>query len=835
MSRSFLFVHGVALVSLVISINSVATVSAQDSGLTTLEEVVVVGSRRQQPRSVTDSPVPVDVIPAEQFNRGGNLADATDNLLSTVPSFNATTASGDSDSFSRPVALRGMAQDQILLMVNGKRRHRSSVITEFAPAAGAGAQGPNIGMIPPIAAESVEVLRDGASAQYGADAIAGVINFRLKDDAEGGLIRLHYGQFYEGELSTRVEGNVGLPLGANGFVNLSVDIADNEGLSRGFQRPNAQTLIDQGVMGVGADSPFGDGLVQTWGRPETRNLLFFVNAGYALSETTDAYMHGNYADTTGRFRFFYRHPDHATRTKWLDKYPKDPERGYMGPILETGYTPYLDGEQSDMSLVGGLRGRLPGALSYDFSAAIGSNALDHFLHNAVSYAIQPTADDIGKRSFFVGSYEQEEVNLNADITKLLTESLHLAFGAEWRQETWDIGAGEPDSYSGEYSRPPGDFVHRGTSPAGMLGFRPEDAGSWSRNNIALYAELEQDATDRLFLQYALRYEDYSDFGDVLIGKLATRYHATDSLVLRGSVSTGFHAPTPGQSNFQRETTTFNCGQAGSGFKGDCVLTTVTPDDPSAIELGGGPLKQEESLNVSLGTGFKLGNLGNITLDFYRIDVEDRIYKITPGGEYFDLAGLPTETGSEATLFLGTSFFTNVLDIRSSGLDLVLTRDVDWTDEVRSNFTFAYNYNDVTVTGQDRINGHTVVNDSNVAKIEHSYPQSRFVLGVNTSFRNWDFLVRANYFGKHYDVDQGDITQGTSSPIDPVVFLDVELGYALTDSLRIVAGASNIFDEYVNRVDKDRYSNRHSSGLPYPRRAASNFEGGSWYVRTSYTF
>ena len=802
----------------------VPSASAQKDRAMLLEKIVVIGSRSQQPRSVADSPVPVDVISGEEFRRLGNTADASDNLLKMVPSFNATTATGDSDSFSRPVSLRGMAQDQILLLVNGKRRHRSSVIAEFAPAAGTGAQGPNIGMIPPIAAESIEVLRDGAAAQYGADAIAGVINFRLKDVSDGGQIRLQYGQFYEGEISTRLESNVGIPLSTKGFANFSIDYVDNDGLSRGFQRPDAQDLIDQGVMGVGADSPFGDGLAQSWGRPETRNLLLFVNSGYEISEDSEVYLFGNYADTSGRFRFFYRPPEHRTRTLWLA------ELGYTGSVLDTGYTPYLDGEQTDYSVVGGIRGRLPGDYSYDVSAAIGSNELDHHLRNAVSYAIDPEPNDIGKRSFYIGAYEQEELNLNADFTKQLTDRIHLAFGAEWREETWRQRQGEPDSYQGEYKG--GGF---GTSPSGMQGFRPEDSGSWSRDNTALYTELEQDAGDRLLLQYALRYEDYSDFGDVLVGKVAARFDVTDTVLFRGSLSTGFHAPTPGQSNFQRETTTFDCSDAGDGFRGDCILGTVRPGSAAAVAQGGGPLKEEESINFTVGTSVDLGMLGNVTVDLYRIEVDDRIYKVASPGVYTNAGGSVTQDIAAATSYSAVSFFTNVLDVRSSGLDLVLTKDIRWNDNVQSNVTFAYNYNKFSVEGQDEINDQTLVSDAQVARIERSYPRHRFVADIDTAFGDWDLLVRANYFGKHYDVDQGDITQGTSSPIDPVIFFDVELGYHVSESLKIVAGGSNIFDEYVDRIDRDRYGNRYANGLPYPRRAASNYEGGSWYVRTQYTF
>ena len=679
-------------------------------------------------------------------------------------------------------------------------------------------------MIPAIAIESVEVLRDGASAQYGADAIAGVINFRLKDDADGGETRVQYGQFFEGEASARLETNVGISLSEQAFVNLSLDYSDNEGLSRGFQRPDAQRLIDAGVQGVGADSPFGDGFAQSWGRPESRNILLFLNSGFEITESMEAYFFGNYASNNGRFRFFYRPGDNPNTSeneghasiKWLEG------QGYGGSVLNTGFTPYLDGEQQDYSIVGGLKGLLPAGLTYDLSAAIGVNELEHYLHNAISYNVQPTADDIGERSFYIGLFRQQELNLNADFTKQLSERLHVGFGGEWREETWTLGAGEPDSYENE-----------GTNPSGMKGFLPEDSGKWSRDNIALYAELEHDATDRLLLQYAARYEDYSDFGEVLIGKGAARFAVTDDVFVRGSLSSGFHAPTPGQSNFQRTTTTFGCKDArdlaaslGTTFSanGECKFGDVPPTSDAASGAGGQPLQEEQSVNFTVGAGFTSAALGVLTADLYRIDVENRIYRVAAGG-----------TLVNADLFATPRFFSNVLDVRSSGIDLVWSKRMRWSDRMRSTFTMAYNYNKFEVVGQDLVNGSMLISEDDQARIENSYPEHRVIAAVDTNIGNWDFLVRANYFGEHFDVDKGSIPAGTSSPIDPVVFFDVELGYNLSDSVKIVAGAANIFDEYVGRIDSAKYDNRYANGLWYPRRAASNWEGGSWYLQTRVIF
>ena len=234
-----------------------------------IEEVVVIGSRSQVPHSATESTAPIDVFGSDELSSIGNAADITDGLRVVAPYYNAPMASGDGDTFVRSTSIRSLAPDQTLLMVNGKRRHRAALIAEFVPAAGKGSHGPNIGVLPSIAIKNVEVLRDGAAAQYGSDAIAGVINLQMKDASEGGSVLVHYGQHYEGEVSTKFEGNVGLPLGGNGFINISAEISSNEALSRGVQREEGAALIAAGVEGVGSDTPFDDEpFVQTWGRPE---------------------------------------------------------------------------------------------------------------------------------------------------------------------------------------------------------------------------------------------------------------------------------------------------------------------------------------------------------------------------------------------------------------------------------------------------------------------------------------------------------------------------------------------------------------------------------------
>lgn len=468
-----------ALAAVLASVGLLSPVAIAQSGDDTIEEVIIVGSRSTKPRSVSDSTVPVDVISGEDFNNVGGSADLTDNLRVAVPSYTATPATGDGSAFVRPTSLRGTAPDQTLVLVNGKRRHRSALVQFFAPAAGNGAHGVDVGMLPGIALKSVEVLRDGAAAQYGSDAIAGVINFVMKDASEGGEVQIHYGQHFDDEDSAKFAGNVGLPLGDSGFLNLSLEYIDNDALSRGIQRPDAQALIDEGVSGVGADAPFGDApLVQTWGRPETSGTRFFANSGIELSNGSELYGRLGYADTEGRYRFFYRtgiSPSDPTSGHSTLRAIRD--AGFSGNLLNTGYTPFLDGDQTDLGLVGGLTGEFAGGTTYDFSIGYGKNELDYFLNNTLN-------SDLGfvggqpQRDFDVGGYEQDELNFNADFSRRISDDLNLAFGAEWREETYTVVAGEPNASVGGGS-------------SGFTGITPQDSGEFDRDNFGVYGDLER--------------------------------------------------------------------------------------------------------------------------------------------------------------------------------------------------------------------------------------------------------------------------------------------------------------------------------------------------------
>ena len=777
---------------------------AQGGEAAELEEVVVMGSRSNKARSATDSPVPVDVFSEAELAAFGNQADITDTLKALVPSYTATPATGDGSAFIRPTSLRGMAPDQSLVLVNGKRRHRSALVQFFAPAAGNGAHGVDVGMIPGVALKNIEVLRDGAAAQYGSDAIAGVMNLQLKDASEGGSVSVQYGEFYEGEQSTRVSVNNGFALGDNGFLNVSFEHTDNDALSRGIQRAVGQDLVDAGVPNVGADSPFGDApFVQTWGRPETSGERLFFNSGIELDNGNELYVHGGYAETDGRYRFFYRAGYDTDCTLGHDTIEAlCADDNWVDGTLRQGYTPYLDGAQKDMSLVAGMKGEMANGISYDMSIGTGSNELRYTLNNTTAPSLGVAADGSFQRDFYMGGYDQEETNINLDFSKALSADVNLAFGAEWREETFTTISGEQAAIDGNTS--------------GMLTAQPEAAGEFSRDNYALYADLEHDISDDLLMQYALRYEDFSDFGSTVNGKVATRYTVNDSLTLRGSVSTGFHAPTPGQANVSTVITTFD------GTSGLQVEEGLVPSiSAAAVAVGGAPLKEEESFNMSLGFTSQLGDNLSLTFDMYQVEVDDRIYRT---------GDIPNGSGGSI------SFYTNAMDVEHKGFDVVLSSTFEIFPGMETDASLAFNHNTIEVTGQKSINGITPVSDSLVEDIENNYPENRWVLNTITNISDdLSLMARLNFYGEHYD-ERGRIGDDTdlSALIDRIFYLDLELGYDVNENLRITAGGSNILDKYVDDINAPN-ANRMSVGLQYPRRTAANYEGGSWYLRANYSF
>ena len=381
----------------------------------------------------------------------------------------------------------------------------------------------------------------------------------------------------------------------------------------------------------------------------------------------------------------------------------------------------------------------------------------------------------------------------------------------------------------------------------MNGASPNGAVASSRDNVAVYADIEHDITDALLLQYAVRFEDFSDFGNTINWKLAGRFRVSDGFAFRGAVSTGFKAPTPGQANVR---TTITTADSVTGLLVEEGL--LPPTSEAAVAVGGTALKEEESTNYSFGFSADFGDNTTLTFDVYQIEVDDRIYKT---GNIPD----PATGGSIA-------FYTNALDVEHSGFDLVLTTGWDYSGSASSDLTLAFAYNEVDVTDQKAVNSPTgpilPVSSSNIEDIENNFPNERAVVSLNNQFGdNLSLLLRANYYGKHYDergsiageaeLDSADVPTGfccinKSWEVGATVYFDVDLGYQINDNWRVNLGGINIFDEFVDVIPSnsasgciscigDEWANRQSVGLPYPRRSAANYEGGSWYLRGTYSF
>ena len=812
------------------------------------EETVVVGSRAQ-PRTVTASPVPVDVLSATDITRQGAV-NLQDQLRTVIPSFNVNTQPiSDASTVVRPAMLRNLAPDHTLVLVNGKRRHRSSVIDWHGGNGVAfGSQGPDISAIPAIALRQVEVLRDGAAAQYGSDAIAGVLNFQLKDANSGGALEFDTGTFGAGDGEAfNVAGNVGLPLGATGFANLSLEYGSSNPTNRSAPRGDAIALLAAGNPHVVSDTP------QVWGSPSVDDdLKLFGNFGYTSAAGVQVYAHTNYASKTVTGGFFFRNPntrggvfspdggqsllvgdrqwaatgvagaggcpavpiaDNVPDGAALAAVEADPDCFTLYSRFPGGFTPSFGGAAQDMSLVAGVRGFTEGGFNWDLSASVGAHETDLFIENSVNASLgydTPTAFDLG-------SNRQQEVGISFDVSYAVNDVVNVAAGAEWRDERYATTRGEPDSWTvGPYGR--GQGFSAGSN--GFFGYGPLAEGEWSRSNIAAYGDVELNGADGLWtIGTAVRVERFEDFGTTTNGKVSARVG-----FVRASVSSGFRAPTPGQQNG------FNIATIFDPALGDLVNNGTIPSiSPVAALRGGVPLQPEQSVNYTAGVAFDTGPF-NFTADYFRINVSDRI-GITSNFNLTDaeIDGLLAE-GVDAARDLRTfRFFTNAFATASQGIDVVST----FTPlALRGNTTISavFNYTDTEVTDNER----GLLGARRLAEFAYALPRTRWNVGVNQRVGRMSFLGRVSYFGGWYDYDSGfaqvfvpsgGIEQGFFAGRPSV---DLELSIALGGGATLAVGGQNAFSTYPQESARAM-----SVGEKYSEYTPWGFNGAYYYVRVGY--
>ena len=847
-----------------------------------LDPIVAVGSRAQ-PRSVTVSAVPVDVVPVQDFLRQGE-SDLTNQLRALVPSFNVNTQPiSDAASIVRPVNLRGLAPDHALILINGKRRHRAAVITWLGNGLADGSQGPDMSVIPAVAIDQVEVLRDGASAQYGSDAIAGVLNFQLKNARSGGSIEVRGGTHLDentgvagtcGSIGTScngiagranqyaVSGNVGLPLGATGFANLSFEYGATDPTNRAIQRNDAA-----GIRSAG--NTFVRNTAQVWGSPLVEDdLKLFGNFGTVFSDQLQWYGHTNYHTKKVTGGFYFRNPytrgsvfsgDGGTTllvgdvlqaagtgtancptVRVINNQP-DPaaaarvannpncftfHQPFVGAPngLPGGFTPQFGGDVFDGSVVTGLRGLMFANLDWDLSVNWGRNTVDTFIFDTVNASMGPQSPT----SFRPNLLRQTARGINLDTSYALSEMVNIAAGAEWREEEYHLGAGDRASWE------IGPYATQGFSSGsnGYNGTRPENSGTWARANVALYSDVELRGDDEAWnLGGALRFENFDGFGTTLNGKVSARVALSQTVALRGAVSTGFRAPTPGQQNAFNVTTEYDFDL------GDLINNgTIPSTSPPALLREGTDLEPEKSTNISIGSVVNTGPF-IFTADYFRIDVSDRLtitknFSLTPAETQSLIAG----GFAEAANLQSFRFFVNDFATLTQGIDLVSTYATELLGG-QTLFTAVFNFTNTELTDFTS----ETINEDRRSSLERGLPETRWNIGVSHAADLFTVSSRLSYYGAYWDREDArnwaSVTLGDAN-LSPryelyagKALVDLEVGVPLDMGLTLSVGARNLLNTYP---DKHPLA-AGGTGNDYPQFGPFGFNGSYYYARVNYSW
>ena len=843
-----------------------------DEGGNGLEKIAVVGTRNS-PRSAVDSPVPLDVIGSETLNSQGN-SDVLSMLSVMVPSLNVNDQPiNDASSLVRPANLRGMSSDHTLLLLNGKRRHRSAVITFLGGGLSDGAQGPDISVIPAYALKQVEVLRDGAAAQYGSDAIAGVINFVLKDAREGEHVALKVGGYSEGDGELfQVQLNKGFAIGENGFLNATAEYRQQNGTSRSVQRIDAQNLIDQGNVFIASPS-------QVWGALDVNeDIKLALNAGADISSKSQFYSFATAARREINGGFYFRNPQ--TREGVFSR--TDPNTGESRLIvadldgLESGiacpsitlssnsvlldptyqliadnttalgancfafnewfpggFTPKFGGTITDASVAMGVKHELPNGWAMDASATLGYSDIEYTISNTVNPSLGPQTPT----SFSPGGVSQVERTLNLDFNKLIQtifdDPVSIAVGLEWRKETYFQKSGDEASYiAGPFALEPPLGLNQGFSIGsnGFPGYQPQSAGHWSRSNWAVYADLEFYVTEAWQFGVATRVEHFSDFGSTFDGKLSTRYKLNDIFALRGSVNTGFKAPTVGQSNVINVTTAY-------GVNGLEDQATLPPTDLISLQLGATPLTPEESVNFSLGLVMQASENFFATLDYFNIRLSDRISTTSaiPLTDD-DISALIAQGRPDAAKYNAAKYFTNDFDTKTQGVDLVVNYNfalADWSNSL----LLAFNWTDTQVERVtlypaqvgDEIRLLPNLTQARIRMLEDNLPAHRGSITLEQSKGNWAFTWRLNYYGEFYE-DHLDASAGMDIYGNALTTFDAQVAWKVLPQTQVTLGAQNLFDSLPNENPF-----QGEVGALYPPTSPSGINGAFYYAGIEYTF
>ena len=750
------------------SVEKAATSSNIDVSLSAdagqnLQEVVVTGTRTA-PRSNTTSALPIDVLTSKDLTSTGQVT--FDKALQyKIPSFNVVqTPVNDATSLLDPYEIRNMGPSRTLILINGKRKNLSSLLyVQTSP--GRGETGADISAIPTDAIERVEILRDGASAQYGSDAIAGVMNIILKKGTTDSAVTVRSGITGKGDGEMLgVSLNAGSTVGDKGFINYTVDFSK-------VNQANRPGIVDAAAeadpnIGFGADINDVKAFLAKHpdagninGSPETAAAKFLINGGKELSETTSMYYNAAYVYKKVNSFANYRTPYWRTLADY--PYLKD----FFGDGTAAsyqGYVPTFEGDLNDYNATLGYKAVLNGWNS-DFSVTVGGNTQDYTVNN--SHNRSDMVDANGEHvyqenspiTFKPGGTGFHHVVGNIDISKVLSDKISIGFGSEFRTETFEVIEGDKASWDG-------------VGADSFAGNRPENSGKWNRYNIGVYGDLAYDISKDFLVNGTLRYEDYSDFGSSTVWKLSSRYKfLDDKITLRGSVSTGFRAPTLHQIYTQKSQYSF---VPGEGIQVSGIINNVSPQ---ARQLGIPNLKAEKSTNISIGMGAKLSRNFNFTIDYYNIKVKDRIVL----GD------------KQSTKFGTVAWFSNSFDSRTSGLDVVANYNNIALGTGKLGFSLSGN-----VTFQNERISPVRTGDSFSQTLESlmftSRPETKWILGADYKIGKFDFLLNNTYFGKT-TFNQDGLATDLKTEFIPKIVTDLGVSFSATKKLTFALNINNILN------------------------------------------
>ncbi|MCD0475563.1 TonB-dependent receptor [Flavobacterium sp. EDS] len=763
-----------------------------------LDEIVVVGSRNPK-KSKLETVVPVDVVNLAKIRNTTPQTTTNDILTYLIPSFNSSRqSSSDGTEHIDPASLRGLGPDQVLVLINGKRRHTTSLVN-YQNTVGNGSVGTDLSAIPASAIKRIEVLRDGAAAQYGSDAIAGVINLVLKDNA-GLDANVTYGSTSRNDgQTTNLNLNYGAKIGnKGGFINLTAEFNNRQKTNR--SQNNNLIIFDQSAYDnyfaydFAADPAqarqIDDNLLAQnglkrddfnfqIGDAKIKNIQGFFNASIPLNDQIEFYASGGVSHRNGTGYGFRRLPSETENVVFS--------------IFPFGFQPELNSVVTDLSSSVGFKFKF-GEWKLDLSNTIGENKFVYDVSNTNNVSLganSPTDFKAGNHSFLQNT-------VNADVTRLYKDvfnGLNVAFGGEYRFEKYKIVAGEEASYidGGSQSFP---------------GFSPLNAVNENRNSVGLYADVEADVSDKLLIGVAGRYEDFTDFGNTLNGKLSARYKILDNLFVRGAISTGFRAPSLHQQYFNNIAT--------DAVDGKILNSGIFRNDSDvAKQLGIPKLKEETSRNYSFGVVFSPIKKLNITADYYHIRIDNRI--ILTGNLGNDAYGEPVPELRDLFAGYGAQtgrFFTNAINTTTNGLDVVIDYDMN-VGEGKMNLSLLYNYNDNKVdkhlnnvpalfAGQEDV----YYGPQERSLIETNTPKHKGTFAINYSLNKWNFLLRNTYFG---EVIRDGFPFGGIQKHEGKVVTDLTVAYKLTPKIQVALGANNLFDVFP---DKQIYENSYYGVFKY---------------------